>query len=340
MMSEPAERGASSTTLPDEVWQVFERSLTVDYTSLTRAGAPIMVPVTPYVGDDRTTLDVSTGLTYPTKAERARRNAKVSLLYSDALGSGLARPPVVLVQGLATVRDADLQANTDRYVRLALAKTPAAFQGQPKLLLRRLGWYFGRIWVQVTPMRVWWWESATLPDEPGHWAAPPDTEAPASDPAPPGKQPAAWLDPPSDWRATAKDVLPRLDQRSLSWVGAGGFPMSVPVLGLDETGEGFTVRVGSHLPGPPSGPACLTVHSHPAEFTGQENHTFIGEVHGAPGGELSFVIERALADWSLTGNTLVRSLGFLRKGRQLKPRLASEAARRGQPVPVVRLPHA
>ena len=37
--------------------------------------------------------------------------------------------PVVLVQGLATVRDADLQTNSDRYVRLALAKAPEMFRG-------------------------------------------------------------------------------------------------------------------------------------------------------------------------------------------------------------------
>jgi hypothetical protein len=119
----------SSPDLPIEVWQVLDRSITVEYTSLTGAGTPVMVPVTPYVADDRSTLDVSTGLTYPAKAERARRDPKVSLLYSDPLGSGLVRPPVVLVQGLATVRDANLQANTDRYVRLTMEKVPAAYRG-------------------------------------------------------------------------------------------------------------------------------------------------------------------------------------------------------------------
>lgn len=198
---------SSSLNLPSEVWQVLDRSVTVEYTSLTRAGAPVMVPVTPYVSDDRTTLDVATGLTYPTKAERARRNPKVSLLYSDPLGSGLVQPPVVLVQGLATVRDTDLQANTDRYARLVMAKTPATFKGQPKFLLRTLDWYFARIWVHVTPLRVWWWDSETMTSEPGQWMAPPETVAPPSDPAPPGKQPGAWLEPPSDWRTTARDVI-------------------------------------------------------------------------------------------------------------------------------------
>jgi len=334
---EPDSTG-SPAELPAEVWQVLERSITVEYTSLTRDGAPVMVPVTPYVGEGRTTLDVSTGLAYPTKAERARRNPKVCLLYSDPLGSGIERPPVVLVQGLATVRDADLQANTDRYVRLAMAKAPAAFKGQPKFLLRSLTWYFSRIWIQVTPTRVWWWESEAMTDQPQQWVAAAENVVPPSDPAPPGKQPPAWLSPPADWRTTAQDVIHRLDQRSLAWVGADGFPLSVPVIGLDQTQDGFRLQIGQHLPGSPAGPACLTLHTHPEEFTGQENHTFMGEVRGGSGEGVDFAVHRALADWSLTGNTVVRSVGFLQKGRRLKPRLVSEAARRGQPVPEVRLP--
>src|ERR687886_732155 len=93
---------------PEALVPLFERAITVEYTSLTAAGRPITVPITPYLEADGTTLDVSTGLTYPAKAERARRNPKVSLLFADPVGSRLVDPPVVLVQGLATVRDADL----------------------------------------------------------------------------------------------------------------------------------------------------------------------------------------------------------------------------------------
>jgi hypothetical protein len=44
--------------------------------------------------------------------ERARRNPKVCLFFSDPVGSGLNNPPIVLVQGLATVRDMGIPANT------------------------------------------------------------------------------------------------------------------------------------------------------------------------------------------------------------------------------------
>ena len=122
---------------PEELPPLFERAITVEYASLTRAGTPVTYPVTPYVGEDRRTLDVSTGLTYPAKAERARLNPKVALLYSDPLGSGLDMAPAALVQGTASVRDSDLQANTDRYVRLGMAKLPDVYE-VPRFLLRTL----------------------------------------------------------------------------------------------------------------------------------------------------------------------------------------------------------
>ena len=71
---------------PEEVLPLFERAITAEYASLTRANTLVTYPVTPYVGEDGLTLDVSTGLTYPAKAERARRDPKVALLYPDPLG--------------------------------------------------------------------------------------------------------------------------------------------------------------------------------------------------------------------------------------------------------------
>lgn len=328
---------SSSATWPSALTSVFASSITVEYASVSRAGLPVMVPVTPYVEDGQQTLDVSTGLTYPAKAERARRNPKVALLFSDSVGAGLAEPPVVLVQGLATVRDSELQANTDRYVRLAMAKLPDAYQGQPRFVLRKLSAYFARIWICVTPMRMWWWPSRALDREPDEWTAPAGVVAPLSDPRPAGKQPPAWLDPPRDWRVVARDALVRLEQRDLAWVGADGFPMAVPITGLEQVEDGFRLALGPHAPGSPKGPATLTLHGHPAAFTGQENHTFVGSLHRT-GDEYGFRVDRVLADVSLTGNRLVSTVGFLRKVTRLHERLRSEAARRGQPVPRVRFP--
>jgi len=259
------------------------------------------------------------------------------LLFSDPVGSGLDAPPVVLVQGQATVRDSDVQANTDRYVRLSLEKLPAAYDGVPKFLLRTMKPYFARIWIQVTPLRIWSWPSTSLDQSPDEWTAPAATAAPPSDPAPPGRQPSAWKEPPTGWQAIIGPAIGRLEQRDLAWVGADGFPLSVPVTGVQQAGDALLLRLGRHLPATPEGAAALTFHAHPESFTGQENHTFVGEVH-ASGEDYRFDVERVLGDFSLAGNRLVSNLNFLRSLRRLSPRLASEASRRGQPVPQVRLP--
>ena len=237
----------------------------------------------------------------------------------------------------ATVRDKDIQANTDRYVRLALAKLPAAYRGIPPFVLRRLTAYFARIWIEVTPTRIWWWESESLDQEPDQWTAPATTIAPPSDLAPTGRQPAAWLEPPGDWRALAERALDRMDQRDLAWVDSNGFPLSAPVLDVERLGSGFRLRLGEHIPATPDGAACLTFHEHPETFTGQENHTFIGTVSGQSD-DCVFDIEKALADFSLPGNRFRRSVHFLNSVRRLSPRVASEAARRGQAVPKMNLP--
>ena len=320
---------------PSELTEVFERAITCEYATLTRAGAPVTVPSTPYLGNG--TIDVSTGLAYPAKAERARRNPKVALLFADTIGAGGGATPVVLVQGHAAVRDADLQGNTDRYVRLAMEKLPAATKGQPKFLLQRMRFYYARIWIEIVPQRILWWSSRGLTEQPNSWVANPDAELPSSDPDPSGSQPSAWLSPPAQWRELAARALRELPFADLTFVGEDGYPVCVPVTAGELSGEEVALDLGAGAPQLRAGPACLTVHGHDERFTTQENHTLVGSlVPGAPAGRLR--VERALADWSLTGNRAQIAIGFMRKGRMLTPRLQSEAARRGQRVPSVKLP--
>ncbi|HET7272027.1 MAG TPA: hypothetical protein VFI90_13190 [Rubrobacter sp.] len=322
---------------PEELLPLFERAITVEYASLTRAGAPVTYPVTPYVGEDGLTLDVSTGLTYPAKAERARRNPKVALLYSDPLGSGLDAAPVALVQGIATVRDADLQSNTDRYVRLSMAKAPDTYEGQPKFLLRSVDWYYARIWIQVTPTRMLWWPSGSLDEQPQEWTAPEGTNAPPSDPAPPGGQPAAWMEQPSEWRKAAERAVQEFPFRDLTFVGEDGFPVCLPVTEISPDPSGFRLRTAHGFA--PEGPACLTFHTHDQNFTAQQNRALVGRISPTDDGDLVFAVERLLGNWDISENKLGFMFDFLfRKGRRLRPRLKAEAARRGQAVPKVRFP--
>lgn len=167
-----------------EVVATAAQFITTEYASLTAAGAPVTWPVTPYAGADGT-LDVSTGLTYPLKAERARRDPRVALSFSYPVGSGLADPSVILVQGLATVRDADLRTTSARYLAEATARFPEAMGKVPSFVLARMAWYWTRMWVEVTPTRVRWWPHGDLDRTPLEWRAPEGTVAPPSDPVPP-----------------------------------------------------------------------------------------------------------------------------------------------------------
>ncbi|MER6513937.1 hypothetical protein ABT158_44470 [Nonomuraea sp. NPDC001636] len=324
---------SAPTVSPRRATEVFGRALVCAYASLTRDGRPVTWPVTPYAGAGGT-LDVSTGLTYPDKAERARRDPRVALLCSGAEDGGPDRAPVVLVQGRAAVRDADLQAGTDRYVRESLAKTGAGFAGMPWFLVRRLSWYFARIWVEVTPERIVWWPEGDLSRTPEIWTGPPDVAAPASDPAPTGPRLPSRSAPPADWRPFAGRAA-RLGEPVVTMV-ADGMPLAVPARSAVRTEAGFDLWLPAGVQAA-DGPVCLTFHRHGPAMEWQENVVLVGRATGA-GDRLSVRVERALNDWSLAGSRRERSRSFLGQGRLLRKRLEAEAARRGQPVPRVRRP--
>ncbi|WP_405088512.1 hypothetical protein [Microbispora sp. NBC_01389] len=101
------------------------------------------------------------------------------------------------------------------------------------------------------------------------------------------------------------------------------------------TGTGFDLRLPAGVEAA-DGPVCLTFHRHGPALTWQENVVLVGTATGE-GDRLGVRVERALNDWSLPpGRERFRS--FLGEGRKLGNRLRAEAARRGQPVPVVRRP--
>src|SRR3954449_8173194 len=136
-----------TATLPDDVRRVFDAFITTEYTTVDAHGQPITWPVTPYHHPEAGCVDVTTGLGYPKKARDAERNPKVSLLFSDPTGSGIADPPVVLVQGTAIVDDADVAANPRRYLEDIGPKIPAAAKRLPPglVLRRRFLWFFAGV---------------------------------------------------------------------------------------------------------------------------------------------------------------------------------------------------
>ena len=120
-----------TSSLPRATRECFERFITTEYTTVDARQQPITWPVTPYYAQGGATIDVTTGLGYPKKADDAQRNPRVALLFSDPTGSGIDDADQVLVQGTAEVDDHDLDANRERYKREIAVKLPATQNEMP-----------------------------------------------------------------------------------------------------------------------------------------------------------------------------------------------------------------
>src|SRR5215208_3694404 len=217
-----------TSTLPQEVRDAFERFITCEFTTVDAAKQPITWPVTPYYRQGDPTIDVTTGLGYPKKADDARAHPSISLLFSDPTVSGMESRLKVLVQGTAIVDDADLKANADRYISESGEKLPATRKMHPPKPLRgMLNWYYARLYIKVRPERVFLWPEGDLAEEPvvhdahleevrsGH------VEEPPANLGAPAAGGAAW-----DRRL---DFLEGHETGVLSWMGPDGFPIAVRV---------------------------------------------------------------------------------------------------------------
>lgn len=328
---------ANKVGLPDEVVAVVERSITVEYASLTKSGAPITYPVTPYVHPDGMTLSISTGLTYTSKADRARNNPHVGLLYSDSTGSGIDDAPVVLVFGHGVVRDGDLQGNTDRYVKLSAIKVPSS-SAMPAFIRQRMPFYYARIWIEVLPLRVLYWRKGDMQSEPQEWRIDPAIALPESDPkpAPLPKNHDGYVEPPQDWHDDLQTALSEMGKPVLTTV-VDGYPVPLRVLDAKLSQDTVTLTMPTANQLVADGQACLTFHQHDANFSYQWNRVFTGNISGSDDGNLKFTVSKQIGDWSLKGSTLSVLVDFFGKGRKLNKRLAAEAQRRGQPVPTINL---
>jgi hypothetical protein len=217
-----------------------------------------------------------------------------------------------------------------------MAKMPEIYRGMPAFAMKPMGWYFARIWIPVTPLRITVWPEGRLDREPLRWTAPEGTTAPPSDPAPTGKALPARTESQQDWRPFA-DRAERLGAPVLTVVDEQGWPLVVRTRGAERTDDGFIVDLPAGVTVSAS-PACLTAHWHTASMTQQENVLLLGSIEVVSAGRAHVRVDRALEDWSITEDSrLGRLVGFVRKGRLLRSRTKVEAARRGQAVPRVRL---
>jgi hypothetical protein len=309
----------SLTQLPRRVVDVIEGAIIMEFATVSAAGVPIDTPTYCFPSDDLSSIDLATGLSYPAKAERARRNPKVGLLLEGPPGE-----PVVSIRGYAAVRDANLRANVERYI--AETGVEAVSFGLSWEEARKAVWYWSRIIVQVTPAQVMWWKSAEALDEPpNHWQAATTITIPKSDPSPAGKASPSSDWPQRTWQELAKDATGRQAPAHLTVCDAEGWPLPMRMRRVELVDEGFRLDVPRGAPFLRTGKATLT-------FQGVE--TFVGNVKIQDGQGL-LTVERALPQHPLVKNSheVLQPRDEVRT--KLMARLDEETQRRGQPIPTI-----
>jgi hypothetical protein len=152
------------------VLEIINKYYTCEFTTLSRDGTPQTWPVASrLLSDGRLLLGTSIGLRQ--KAFNIRRNSKVSLLFSEPTGSGIAEPGATLIQGDATADDRIVTDMSSDPELAALAETLAARQPSGAFwsswLGRRTLWpYYMRILIYVTSRRALFWPTRDFTGSP------------------------------------------------------------------------------------------------------------------------------------------------------------------------------
>jgi hypothetical protein len=158
--SERAAAPRGGFALPAEVEEVFKEFRTCEFSTLARDGTPITWPLVTSWHSKEQHFVLTTSIGAPAKAFNARRDGRVSMLFSDPTASGLEDAPAVLVQGEAEVPEEihtspyDLKDYWKRIWRIQ----PAGKSYGANLLTRRLmDWYYMRLYIYVRPRRILVW---------------------------------------------------------------------------------------------------------------------------------------------------------------------------------------
>jgi hypothetical protein len=268
-----------TASLPHEVQQVFERFITTELTTIDGRGQPITWPVTPYYSPGGACIDVTTGLGYPKKANDARANPLVALLFSDPTGSGLGDAPMVLVQGSAEVDDRDLDANRERYARESIVKLPGVAKLTPPAPIQRmLSWYYTRIYIHVRPERVYVWRGGDASAEPELYGAHMEEvrSGHSEEPDRFHADPAGGV---SAWHPRLRELGDVHRTAVLSVVSPDGFPFAIRVPITVDPADRW-IRIDADPVAAPLQPglACLAAHRHGDEFTWQQNFHVRGDL--------------------------------------------------------------
>jgi hypothetical protein len=263
---------------PDEIDEVIGADLTAALAYVTPAGGAVVTAVAPIGLRDREagTVSFTTSLGFGRKLERIEKDPRVSLAYHAREHGKSESGRYVLVQGSASV-----VKEPDRDYLDFIGEQATPYLGPPR---RGLFWdrwlaayYADRVPVHIDVHRIVSWPDLRCEGEPEvHGAAWPD-EPPAAQ-KPPGKGTGPRLD-----SAKTGSALAKLPHQLVSYRGADGHPVTVPVrVRASDTGA-VHLTAGPGLLPEGGRRAGMLAHDYRAKLIGlaARQHTGWLEVAGA-----------------------------------------------------------
>jgi hypothetical protein len=268
--------------LPETVRSVLSALLTAEVTTLGRDGMASAWPMVPLWLPERGRFVLSTSIGFPAKIAHLRRDPRIALLFSDVTGSGLDRPPVVLVQGTATVSDGPLTLSDDllAHWRRVNALQPVSRHFSSTAPARWfMDWYYVRFVLEVSPHRVLWWPDRDTTTAPKVL----DVAGVADDPGGP-VPPEPGL--PAPHGGATGDLVARLarfDDAVLTARDDRGRP--VAVRGRPRVEGDRVVWPDAPGTGLVAGPAALLCHGHDEKLWNLRAFSARGRIDPGPGGD-------------------------------------------------------
>lgn len=284
---------SQAVPLPADALSIIDGYRTCEFATIGKDGVPIAWPTCALYDADRGTITVTTSIGLPTKAFNVRRNPRVSLLFSDPTGSGLADQRQVFVEGHATCPDEIVTspAGLEDYWRRLFERQPSGRKyGATGTSRRLMDWYYMRLVITVTPDRV---EMREPLQTPAHVARRTRLRA-------------------GDERARVLRELPGFASSVLSWCDETGSPRSARVLASADAGGQVALASEEQLA---AGPASLLSHSHNDKLAALRSFVARGRVEpGADGWR--FVPDRYVPGAAPTPRAALRMLRGARRSTQ------------------------
>jgi general stress protein 26 len=141
--------------IPEWIKETFDNYLVCEFTTI-KNGKPVTLPLLPFYLPESGKLVVTSSILFSKKVEHVKDNKKVSMLFSNPEGTKTGKH-VVLVQGIATADDGDIDHGWEKYLNHWRRKEPYidAFLAERE----KFGWFWKRISILVEPKKITAWKN-------------------------------------------------------------------------------------------------------------------------------------------------------------------------------------